>query len=172
LSLSLYDASIPGYARMLRNLTHFMDKAETYAAEEGVQLATLVEASLGHGMAPLARQIQFASDSAKSGAARLAGLEPPSMPDTETTFPELRERIAKTIAFVETVKREQVDGQESREVVLKFPNGEMKFTGQDFLLNFSLPNFHFHVTTAYDILRSQGVPLGKMDFLAGAQTPA
>src|SRR4051812_11197680 len=88
LSLSLYDASIPGYVRMLRNLSHFMDKAETYAAEEGVQLSTFLEASLGHGMAGFIRQIQFASDAAKSGAARLSGAEPPSMADTETTFPE------------------------------------------------------------------------------------
>ena len=170
MSLSLYDASIPGYVRMLRNLSAFLDKAETYAAEEGVALSTFTEASLGHGMAPFTRQIQFASDAAKSAAARLAGVEPPSMPDTETTFPELKERIAKTIAFVETIKREQVDGQEEREIVLKFPNGSMTFTGQDFLLTFSLPNFHFHVTTAYDILRSQGVPLGKMDYLAGPQS--
>src|SRR5258705_8500250 len=116
---------------MLRNLSAFLDKAETYAAEEGFPLSTFTEASLGHGMAPFTRQIQFASDAAKSGSARLAGVEPPSMPDTETSFPELKERIAKTIAFVETIKREQVDGQEDREVVLKFPNGSMTFTGQD-----------------------------------------
>ena len=169
MSLSLYDASITVYLQMLKNLSHFLDKAQTYAAEQHVELSTFVEASLGHGMAPFARQIQMASDAAKSGAARLAGVEAPAMPDTETTFPQLMERIAKTIAFVETIKREQVDGQEGRAVVLTFPGRTMEFTGQSFLLTFSLPNFLFHVTTAYAILRSQGVPLGKMDFLAGAQ---
>lgn len=172
MSLSLYDASISVYARMLGNLSHFLDKAETFAAEEKIPLITFTEASLGHGMANFVRQIQFASDAAKSGGARLAGLEPPSMPDTETTFPELKERIAKTLAFLDTIKRDQVDGQEGRQVVLTFPGRTMEFTGESFLLTFSLPNFLFHVTTAYAILRSQGVPLGKMDFLAGAQAPA
>ncbi|MFI4949987.1 MAG: DUF1993 family protein [Caulobacterales bacterium] len=172
MSLSLYDASITVYLQMLRNLGHFLNKAETYAADEHVDLSTFTEAGLGHGMANFTRQIQFASDAAKSGAARLAGVEPPSMPDTETTFPELKDRIAKTIAFVESIKRGQVDGQEGRAVVLTFPGRTMEFTGQSFLLTFSLPNFLFHVTTAYAILRSLGVPLGKMDFLAGAQAPA
>jgi hypothetical protein len=168
LSLSLYDASIATYIRMLGNLSHFMDKAQSHAADQHVELSTLAEASLGHGMFPLARQIQLASDAAKGGGARLAGIEAPSMPDTETTFPELKERIAKTIAFLETIQRDQVDGQENRQIVLTFPGRTMEFIGQSFLLTFSLPNFLFHVTTAYAILRSQGVPLGKMDFLAGA----
>lgn len=172
MSLSLYDASITVYVRMLQNLSHFLDKAQTYAADQHIELSTLTEASLGHGMAPFTRQIQLASDAAKGGAARLAGIEAPAMPDTETTFPELKERIAKTIAFVESVQRDHVDGQENRQVVLTFPGRTMEFTGQSFLLTFSMPNFLFHVTTAYAILRNQGVPLGKMDFLAGAQTAA
>ena len=172
LSLSLYDASISVYLTMLKNLSHLLDKAQTHAAAEHVELSTLVEASLGHGMFNFARQIQLATDAAKGGAARLAGVEAPAMPDTETTFAELKERVAKTIAFVESVKRDQVDGQEGRQVVLTFPGRTMEFTGQSFLLTFSLPNFLFHVTTAYAILRHQGVPLGKMDFLAGAQQPA
>jgi hypothetical protein len=172
LSLSLYDASVPVYIRMLENLGHFLNKAETFAAEEHVELSTLTEASLGHGMAPFTRQIQLASDAAKSGGARLAGIDAPSMPDTETTFPELKERIAKTVAFLQTIKREQIDGQEGRQIVLTFPGRTMEFTGQAFLLTFQLPNFLFHITTAYAILRSQGVPLGKMDFLAGAQSQA
>jgi len=172
LSLSLYDTSIGLYIRMLGNLSHLLNKAETFAAEEHVQPSVLAEAGLGHGMFPFARQIQLASDAAKSGGARLAGIEAPSMPDSETTLPELKERIAKTIAFLETIKREQVEGQEARQIVLTFPGRTMEFTGQSFLLTFSLPNFLFHVTTAYAILRSQGVPLGKMDFLAGAQSAA
>ena len=172
MSLSLYDASIAVYTRMLGNLSHFMDKAETYAAEQKIPLSTFVESSLGHGMANFARQIQLASDAAKSGGARLAGIEPPSMPDTEATFPELKERIAKTIDFLGTITREQVDGQENRSIVLTFPGRTMEFIGQTFLLTFSMPNFLFHVTTAYALLRNQGVPLGKMDFLAGAQSVA
>ena len=172
MSLSFYDASIPVYTRMLGNLSHFLDRAEAFAAEQHVPLSTLAQASLGHGMGPLIRQIQWASDGAKSAGARLAGLEPPAMPDTETTFPELKERIAKTIAFLETIDRKQVDGQENRQIVLTFPSRTMEFIGETFLLTFSMPNFLFHVTTAYAILRSQGVPLGKMDFLAGAQAQA
>jgi hypothetical protein len=103
LSLSLYDVSIPVYTRMLGNLAHFLDKAEAYANEGGVDLKTYVDASLGHGMFPLGRQIQLASDAAKGGGARLAGVEAPSMPDTETTFPELVVRIQKTIAFLEGI---------------------------------------------------------------------
>jgi hypothetical protein len=172
LSLSLYDASITVYVNMLKNLSHFLDKAETHAANGGPSLQTLMDANFGHGMANFTRQIQFASDGAKSGAARLAGVEPPSMPDTETTFPELKARIAKTIEFIETLQRNQVEGQEARVITLTFPGRTMEFTGQSFLLTFNMPNFLFHVTTAYALLRSQGVPLGKMDFLAGAQMAA
>ena len=172
MSLSLYDASISVYIRSLQNLSLFLDKAETFATEEKVPLTTFTEASLGHGMAAFTRQIQFASDAAKSGAARLAGLESPAMPDTETTWAQLKDRIAKTVAFVESVKRDQVHGQEERSVTLTFPGRTMEFTGQSFLLSFNMPNFLFHVTTAYALLRSQGVPLGKMDFLAGAQMAA
>lgn len=167
--LSLYEASIPVYLRMSRNLSAILDKAEVYAKENGVALSTLAEARLARDMHPLARQIQMASDAAKGGAARLAGAEPPSMPDTETTFPELKERLAKTVAYLETIRPEQVDGGEDRTIELKFPNGSMTFTGRDFLLLFSMPNFLFHVTTAYDVLRNQGVPLGKMDYLGAAK---
>jgi len=172
LSLSLFDASVPVYVNMLKNLSHFMDKAETHAASGGPSLQTLMDASFGHGMANFTRQIQFASDGAKSGAARLAGVEPPAMPDTETTWTELKERIAKTIDFIEGLQRDQIEGQEARAITLTFPGRTMEFTGQTFLLTFNMPNFLFHVTTAYAILRSQGVPLGKMDFLAGAQMAA
>jgi hypothetical protein len=169
LSLSLYDASIPGYLRMLRNLAAMLDKAEAHAQGQGVALSALVQARLAPDMGDLARQIQFASDAAKGGAARLAGIAPPSYPDTETTLPELKDRLARTIAFVETIRREQVDGQEERIIELKFPQGSMTFTGRDFLLGFSMPNFLFHVVTAYGLLRSQGVPLGKMDYLAAPE---
>jgi hypothetical protein len=171
-SLSLYDVSIPVYQRMLGNLASLLVKAEAHAKAGGPSLETLAGAKLADDMAPLTRQIQMASDAAKGGAARLAQQEPPSMPDTETSFPELKERIAKTVAYLDSIKRADVDGGEGRTIELKFPGRTMSFTGTDFLTTFSLPNFLFHVTTAYAILRSQGVPLGKMDFLAGGQMPA
>jgi hypothetical protein len=169
LSLSLYDASIPGYVRMLNNLTAFLEKAETHAREKGLDVATFAEARLAPDMHPLIGQIQLASDAAKGGAARLAGVEAPSMPDTETTFAELKARVARTVGYLETLKPEQVNGDDGRIIEMKFPGRTVAFTAPDFLLQFSLPNFLFHVVTAYDILRAQGVPLGKMDFLAGAR---
>jgi hypothetical protein len=171
LSLTLFDASIPGYVRMLRNLSAILDKAEAYAREKGLDPAGLTAARLAPDMAPLTGQVQMASDSAKGGAARLAAVEPPSMPDTETTFAELKERVAKTIAYLETIERDQINSGEGRPIEMKFPGATMTFSARDFLFHFSLPNFLFHLTTAYDVLRSQGVPLGKMDFLAGGVAP-
>jgi uncharacterized protein len=168
LPLSLYDASVPLYLRMLRNLEGILGKAKAHAAEKGVDLSVLTEARLAPDMFPLTRQIQSASDAAKSGAARLAGVTAPSFEDTETTFPELEARIAKTISFLETIKPEQMAGAETRIIELPLPNRTLSFTGTDFLFQFSLPNFMFHVVTAYDVLRAQGVGIGKMDFLAGA----
>lgn len=169
MSLSLYDVSIPVYLNGLRNLVANLDKAHGHA---GDNIAGWLEARLAPDMHPLTRQIQMVSDAAKGGAARLAGIEPPSMPDEETTFAQLRERLEKTIAFVETIKPEQVDGREDATIELKFPNGAMTFTGRDFLFNFSLPNFYFHAVTAYGLLRKEGAPLGKMDFLAGGRQAA
>jgi uncharacterized protein len=169
LSLSLYEASIPAYVRMLKNLDAMLDKAVAHAKETGTDLTTYTEARLAADMHPLPRQIHLASDAAKGGAARLARIDAPAMPDVETTIPELKERIAKTLTFLGTIKPEQVDGDEERTIELKFPNRTMSFTAKDFLLGFSMPNFLFHVTTAYGLLRNKGVPLGKMDYLAGAQ---
>jgi hypothetical protein len=166
LSLSLYDASIPVYLHMLRNLETILDKAEAHAKTDGKELTTYVEARLAPDMRPLSGQIQLASDAAKGGAARLAAVPSPSFADTETTFADLKARIAKTIAFVASIKREQVEGDEGRTIELVLPSRTMTFTAQNFLFQFSLPNFMFHVVTAYDVLRSQGVPLGKMDYLA------
>jgi len=166
--LSLYDAAIPVYLRMLRNLSAMLDKAEARATATGADLATYAQARLAPDMAPFNRQIHMASDAAKGGAARLAGIDAPSFPDVEETFPDLKARIAKTIAFVEGVKREQVEGDEMRTVELKLPDRTIAFTARDFVFNFSLPNFLFHVVTAYGLLRAQGVPLGKIDYLMGA----
>ena len=171
MSLTLYDISIPPFIRMLGNLSVFLDHAEAYASANNKPLSAFLEAKLADDMHPLPRQIQMASDGAKSAGARLAGLEPPSMPDTETTFPELKARIAATVAFLQTIKPEQVNGREDAIVELPMPGGKLSFTAQNFLLQFAQPNFMFHVVTAYALLRSQGAPLGKMMFLAGASPP-
>ena len=167
MSLSLYDASIPVYLRMLHNLASFLDKAEAYAEAEGKSLQEFAEARLYPDMRSLIGQIQSASDAAKGGAARLAGVTPPSFADEEVSFAELKARVAKTIAFVETITPEQVNGDDQRIIELKLPHRTLSFTAKEFLLGFSLPNFLFHVVTAYGLLRSQGVPLGKLDYLAG-----
>ncbi len=169
MSLALYDVSIPLYINGLQNLLAIIDKSRAHAGEA---IEGWLEARLIADMHPLARQIQMVSDAAKGGAARLAGQEPPSMPDTETTLDELRARLEKTLAFVESIRPEQVNGREGETVELKFPNGSMSFTAKDFLLNFSLPNFYFHLVMAYGLLRKEGAPIGKMDFLAGARQPA
>jgi hypothetical protein len=166
---SLYDAAFPLYLRMLRNLDAILDKAIAYADEKGVDVQELVDTRLATDMHSLVGQVQLASDAAKGGAARLAGVDSPSFPDTEKTMAELKARIAKTIAFVETIKPEQVDGDEARTIEVKLPNRTLTFTAKDFLFNFSLPNFLFHITTAYGVLRHAGVPLAKMDYLTWAK---
>ncbi|MGC9953521.1 MAG: DUF1993 domain-containing protein [Rhizomicrobium sp.] len=165
MSFSMYDASIPPMIRMLQNLSKIIDKAtaQTVAAD----LAALLEARLAPDMLPFARQIQIASDAAKGCAARLAGQEPPSFPDTETTFPELQTRIAKTIAFLESVSAEKLAGSETRAITIKTSHRTLEFSGRDFLTRHALPNFYFHVTTAYDLLRHKGIQIGKMDYLGG-----
>ena len=169
MALSLYDASIPGYALMLKNLAALLAKAEAHATASGVDPTSYLAARVAPDMNPLTSQIQLASDAAKGGAARLAGVTPPGMPDTETTWAEVKERVAKTLAFVESITPEQVNGDEERIIELKTPTRTLTFTARDFLLQYSLPNFHFHVVTAYGLLRGQGVPIGKLDYLAGGR---
>lgn len=165
MSISMYAASAPLFLRMLGNLDQLLEKAEANAKERGFDPNVLVTQRLAPDMRPLSAQIQLASDSAKGAMARLSGGTAPSMPDTEATIADLRTRIDNTIDYVKSVPASAIDGSEEREVVLKFPNGEMKFTGLAYLTGFVIPNFLFHVTTAYAILRHNGVPLGKMDFL-------
>jgi uncharacterized protein len=169
MTLSMYQASVPSFQRTLKALDAVLDKAVANAAERKIDPAVLVNARLAPDMHPLSRQIQIATDGVKGCAARLAGVEVPSFADTETTFPDLKERIAKTLAFIATIKPEQIDGSEARDISLKAGPRELNFKGQDYLLFFVLPNFYFHATTAYDILRHNGVPLGKLDFLGAAQ---
>lgn len=171
LSLSLYDASIPNFIRGLKNLASFLDKAQAHAKTTGEDVQTYLDTRLAADMHPLTRQIQIASDGAKGAAARLAGVEAPAMPDTETTFPELKDRIAKTIAFLETITPDQVNSRGDETIELPLPGGKLTFTPPNFLFQFAHANFMFHVTTAYALLRSKGVPLGKMDFLAGGGMP-
>ena len=165
MSLSMYQASVPGFVRILKNLTAILEKAEAHAAEKKFDLSVLVNARLAPDMLPLARQIQIASDAVKGYAARLAGVEVPSWADTESTFPELKERISKTIAFLETFKPEQIDGSEDKIVTLKLRGEDTEFKGQPYLLHFVIPNFYFHVGMTYAILRHNGVNIGKMDYL-------
>ncbi len=163
--LTLYQASVPAFVRGLTVLSGLLAKARAHAEAQGLDLSTLVNARLAADMYPLAGQIQSASDAAKAGTARLAKLVPPSFPDTETTFDELEARIAKTLDFIATVSEAQINSNEGGSVVMKAGGKELAFASEPYLLGFVLPNFYFHITTAYDILRSQGVPLVKMDYL-------
>ena len=159
-------AVVPQYAKMLHNLEKWLDKAAEHAAAKKFEIDTLVNARLAPDMYTLARQIQSACDTAKFSAAYLSGKEPPSHPDTETTIAELRERIKKCLAFLETVGPNDVVGAEDRKVSPKWLQGKW-VKGDQFLLHMSLPNFYFHVVTAYDILRHNGVDIGKRDFIGG-----
>jgi uncharacterized protein len=167
MTLSMYQALVPGLQRALNALDAILGKALAYAEERKIDPAVLVAARLAPDMHPLSRQVQLLSDTAKGACARLAGLPVPSFDDTETTIPELKARIAKTRDFMATVRPEQIDGSEGRDITLKAGAQELHFTGQDYLVFFVLPNFYFHVTTAYAILRHNGVPVGKLDYLAG-----
>lgn len=161
MSLDLYDASAPVFVNALSNMRAWLDKAGAIGGE-----GPLIEARLAPDMRPLSAQYQMASDSAKNAIARLTGTESPSMPDTETSFDDLRTRCDRTIDYIRTFDSEKFTGADTREVVLKFPNGMgYRFDGAHYLTGFALPNFFFHVTMAYAILRAAGVPLGKPDFL-------
>ncbi|MET1076668.1 MAG: DUF1993 domain-containing protein [Pseudomonas sp.] len=164
---SMYLSSIPVFMRMFDNLSAILGKALAHAQAQQFDPAQLLEVRLAADMYPLPRQIQIATDSAKGCAARLAGLEVPSYADTETTLAELQARIAKTQAFLRGITPEQLDGSAEREIRLKVGGQELQFSGADYLNGFVLPNFYFHLTTAYNLLRHQGVPLGKMDYLGG-----
>lgn len=165
--ISMYSASIPVLKSMLENLAKLLDKAAIHAEAKKFDPAVLLNARLFPDMFPLTRQVQIASDQAKGVAARLAGVDVPKFEDAETTIEELKERIAKTITFLDSIRPEQVDGSEERHIVLQIRDRKLEFKGQQYLTNWVLPNFYFHVTTAYDILRHNGVELSKRDFLGG-----
>ncbi|HVI91567.1 MAG TPA: DUF1993 family protein [Dongiaceae bacterium] len=167
MSLSMYQASVPVFLRNLKNLSAVLDKGLANAEARKIDPTVFVNARLAPDMHALPRQIQIATDAAKGCGARLAGVEVPSYEDTETTFPELQARIAKTAAFLQGLTAAQIDGSENRAITLKMRTGEVNLTGQSYLLNVALPNFFFHYTTAYAILRHNGVDVGKMDYLGG-----
>jgi len=162
----MYQASIPVFISKLNNLSAILKKAEAHAQAKKIEPEVFINARLAPDMFPFSRQIQIATDGVKGGAARLAGVEVPSFPDTEKTFPELQARIAKTIEFLKSFKADQIDGSEERKVTLKLRGQEVSFLGQPYLLNFVLPNFYFHISMAYAILRHNGVDIGKMDYLS------
>ncbi|MFX4086039.1 hypothetical protein AX777_15530 [Sphingobium yanoikuyae] len=167
MATELYDLTVPAFLRGLRVLSTLLDKGAAFAAEQGIDPATLTDARLIEDMRPLTAQVQLATDSAKGAVIRIGELEPFPLPDTEETFADLQDRIARTIAFLESVPRDRIDGREEATVILKTPRGEFPFTGRSHVLTFSLPNFYFHLTTAYALLRQAGVPLGKLDYLGG-----
>lgn len=165
MSMSMYQASVPALLNMLRNLRTILQKAAAHAEAKKLDVSVLVNQRLFPDMFPLSRQVQIATDMSKSCVARLAGAEPPKWDDNEKTFEELIARVDKAVDYAKSFKPAQIDGSEERDVVLKSPRGELKFKGQQFLVHFVLPNFYFHVATAYNILRHNGVELGKQDYI-------
>ncbi len=161
----MYQASAPCFVNVLNNLSAILTKAEAHAAAKKIDPAVLLASRLFPDMFALTRQVQIACDNAKGPVARLAGLEVPKHEDTEQTFAELQARIAKTIAFIETVKPAQIDNSEDKKIVLKVGPEELNFIGLQYLFGFALPNFYFHAVTTYNILRHNGVEIGKRDYL-------
>ena len=157
----MYSATVPAFIAMLNNIKNWLDKAAAQGDE-----AQLIEARLAPDMFALARQIQIASDAAKGAGARLTGSEAPAMPDTEASFAELKDRCEKTVAFLQSIDPAAYDAGLAKEVVITFPNGAgLRFDGATFLTGFALPNFYFHASITYAILRANGIDLGKQDFL-------
>lgn len=170
MTISMYSASVPVFRNMLGNLGHLLDKAQAHAEARKFDPAVLVEDRLAPDMLPLRKQVQIACDGAKNGLARLSGVAAPKFEDTETTFAALQERIRKTLDYLDSVPRSQVDGCEDKDIT--FPVGReatRTMKGEAYLLNWALPNLFFHTTTAYAILRHNGVELGKSDYLLGAK---
>lgn len=163
--LSMYEAGIAPLLRTLTNLSRIIKIGETQATAKEVDPSVLLNSRLFVDMYPLIKQVQIATDMCKGAAARLSGLEIPKYEDNESTFDELQARISKTIHFLESIEAASFDGSESKAITLTIRNIDINFTGQDYLLKWVIPNVYFHVTTAYDILRHNGVELGKSDYL-------
>jgi uncharacterized protein len=169
MSLSMYDASIPVFVRLLGNLSLILAKAASYAEAKKIEPSVLVNARLAPDMLPLSRQIQIASDVAKGCAARLAGIEVPIYPDDEVSIRDLQLRLEKTIHFIQEVSPAAINGSEQREISFKMGGQNIALQGQPYLLDLVLPNFYFHITTAYAILRHNGLDIGKKDYLGSTK---
>lgn len=165
MNTSMYQASVPMFVHTLASLRAILEKGIAYAEARKFDPNLLASSRLFPDMLPLTRQIQIASDAAKSAAARLSGVEPPKFEDTETSLPDLIARIDRTIDYLKGFQPAQIDGSEDRQIVIKTPRAEFKFSGLVFLRHWAIPNFFFHVTTAYNLLRHGGVEIGKADFL-------
>jgi uncharacterized protein len=163
--LSMYEISIPPLIRALTNLSRILKKGESYAKSKEIDPSILLNSRLFADMYPLTKQIQIATDMSKGAGARLSGLDIPKYEDNETTFDELQTRISKTISFLEIIEPALLEGSESRQVTITIRNIDLEFTGQDYLLKWAMPNVYFHITTSYNILRHNGVELGKSDYL-------
>lgn len=162
---SLYDLTVPAFRRGFASLSAILHTAESFAREHGIAEADMLDTRLIADMGPLTAQVQRASDTAKGAMVRLGGVPNVAMTDDETTFAELQQRIAATLAFLDGVPRDAIDGKETANVTLVSPSRSIDFRGSSYVLTFLLPNFYFHITTAYALLRMRGVPIGKMDYL-------
>ena len=165
MTISMYQASVPRFVNILGNLSNILDKAQAHVDAKKLDPAALTGYRLFPDMLPMIKQVQIACDTAKGVVARLAGVEIPAYEDNEKTLAELKARIARTIAFIQTVTPGQIDGSEDREIVIRRGDKETRYKGMQFLLGHALPNFYFHVTTAYNILRHNGIEIGKRDYL-------
>jgi uncharacterized protein len=163
--MSLYSEIKAQFIHGLVSLDAILEKGAAWAKEQGVEEGKLLDAKLAEDMFPLKRQVQVTCDMSKRAIARLANVEAPVMEDNESTFAELRERIAATIAFLKSVQDAQLDGDDERPIMVQAREHELHFTARSYVFQFAVPNFYFHSTTAYDLLRHAGVPLGKRDFL-------
>ncbi len=165
MAISMHSASVPSFTRMLGHLAAWLDKAEAHAQAKKFDTSVYLAARLAPDMLPFTKQIQIACDAAKFGVARLAGVEAPKFEDNEASFADLRERIRKTVAFVESVPASAIDGTEDKDITVPRRDGNIVLKGEFYLKHYVQPNFYFHVTTAYALLRHNGVELGKGDFL-------
>ncbi len=165
MNISMYQASVPRFVAVLGNLANILDKAQAHVEAKKIDPAVLPSFRLFPDMLPLKSQVQIACDTAKGLVARLAGIEIPVFEDTETTLPELKARVLRTIEFIASVTPAQIDGTEEKEIITRRGEKETRYTGIRFLLGHAIPNVYFHVTTAYNILRHNGVEIGKRDYL-------
>jgi hypothetical protein len=169
MSISMHSASVPIFSRMLLNLLHWLDKAEAHAAAKKFEPSVYLGSRLAPDMLNFTKQIQIGCDACKLGIARLAGVDAPKFEDDETSIPQLRERIRKTIDFIQSVPAALIDGTEAKDVVVPRRDGPITLKGEFYLKHYALPNFFFHMTTAYALLRHNGVDLGKRDYLGALE---